>query len=87
MSRRKAKNPELIVLWGSKTHELTVGITRSVGWEVVGKASSDGMFARQDCSDDWALRLGSVFVTLRDNPKRQMIRYATPCKAFRLLRV
>ena len=68
MRRQKAKDPELVILWGSKTHTLDVGITRAVGWEVIGSASKDGMYARWDCPEEWAQRLVSVFTTLRELP-------------------
>ena len=77
MRREKAKNPELIILWGAEARELTVGITRAVGWEVVGTASKDGMFARWDCPEDWALRLANVFTSLREDPADNFSEFAT----------
>lgn len=77
MRREKAKNPEIIVLWGPNARELTVGITRAVGWEVVGSASKDGMFARWDCPEDWALRLANVFNSLREEPAGSFAEFAT----------
>lgn len=77
MRREKAKDPELIVLWGPQKHELTIGITRAVGWEVLGSASKDGMHARWDCPDDWARWLVTAFITLRENPEKDLSSAAT----------
>lgn len=77
MTRQKAKNPELIALWGHMTNELVVGITRAIGWEVIGNANAKGMYAREGCPEEWAAKLMKVFLVLRKNPDADYTHLAT----------
>ena len=77
MTRQKAHKPEFIVLWGERSRTLTVGFTRAVGWEAVGNATPDGMYARFDCPVDWVMTLAHAFADFQDDPNADFAYLAT----------